>query len=203
MQTHSHEITHLRKLLLLCTRVSDLAFLQTTNQSSIIDGWNRLYVELQDLMNNNQSDVPIASLLTSPIGSISSSNSTTSSIGIPTSFPLHIYTSRLSFYCSFLNHLTCLLLGQSRPHKINDRAAKSLRAAPWLAVQLCGLSLSNTVVWSWDPVVVSALLFAGSFLTYVGQQMELSAYLRRLERMTGWILKQDIQRLEEFWKSSC
>lgn len=201
-RTHLNEIHHLQHLLLLCAQCTELSFSQPSDNQARIDGWAELYTQLQAWKQNFQSEATITALLTSPIGSMSSYNASASRTGTPISFPIHIFTSRLSFYCAFLDHLTCLLLIQSRPRQINDTAEKSLKTAPWRAVQLCGLSLSNAVLWSWDPVVVAALIFAGSLLTYAGQQTELSEHLQKLEKMTGWVLKQDIEKLEEFWKVS-
>ena len=202
VQTPSSEIDYLRNLLLFCTRVTRLVFLPSSNYEARSEDWACLYAQFQALQTNHGCQDMIEPLLISPINSISSSKTTPLFTSTPNSFPIHIYTSRLLFYCSFLEHLMCLLLIQSRPRKIIPNSAKSLKTAPWYAVQLCGMSLSNNELWSWDPVIISALIFAGSFLSYAGQQTELLKHLRTLEKMTGWLFKKEIQELGELWESS-
>jgi hypothetical protein len=50
---------------------------------------------------------------------------------------------------------------------------------------------------------VAALLFAGSFLSYSEQQLELMERLEVMRQMTGWMFEEEIQDLEEFWKTGC
>lgn len=188
-------------MLLLCSQSVQLAFSPLMDSQTRVDNWSEIYTQLQEWKSHPQAEGIITSLLTTPIDSMPSRKSV-SGTTLPTAFPIHIFTSRLSFYISFLDHLTSLLLLQSRLRKINDGATRSLKTAPWRAVQLCGLSLSNSTLWSWDPVIIAALIFAGSCLTYSGQQTELLEHLRVLEKMAGWNLRRNIQELEEFWKAS-
>lgn len=62
--------------------------------------------------------------------------------------------------------------------------------------------MSNNVLWSWDPLVVVALLHSGQSLSYGAQQMELLRHLRRLEETTAWKFDGEVDRLEEFWRAS-
>jgi hypothetical protein len=114
-----------------------------------------------------------------------------------------IFTTRISFYNSFLLHITQLLLVLCKPRNIEHGAVTKLKTAPWYAVQICGLSLSNPEIWSWDPLIVAALLFAGSFLSYSEQQLELMEHMEALREMTGWRFEQEIQGLQEFWSAGC
>jgi hypothetical protein len=102
-----------------------------------------------------------------------------------------------------LSHLTHILLIQCKPRQVPSQFAKSLNTAPWHAVQLCGLALSNPILWSWDPIAVASLLLAGSFISYSEQQTELLQHLKQLRMTTGWIFDQEIQDLEVFWKADC
>ena len=194
-------VNYLHESLLLCTQVIDLAFSQLSENQAKVDGWTPLCSQLQIVQNSQPREV-LHSLLTSPIGSISFSKPVPSTTSLPSSFPLHIHTNRLSFYVAFVNHLTCLLLIRSKPRKVDGKAGKGLRTETWHAVQLCGLSLSNTILWNWDPVIVAALLYAGPLLSYAGQQKELLLHLVVLRKTTGWLIEEEIHRLEEFWKVS-
>ena len=91
-------------------------------------------------------------------------------------------------------HTILLLLVQCKPRRVK------LKAATWYAVQICGLSLSNSLLWSWDPLIVAALLFAGPFLSYSKQQLELMEHLEALRKMTGWIFEEEMRELGHAWK---
>ncbi|KAG9235733.1 hypothetical protein BJ875DRAFT_458272 [Amylocarpus encephaloides] len=189
---------HLHASLILCAQTSNL-FSQSANGRANVDTWSHLYTRLQALQTHQSTD-NLGPLLAFTIGRITLSPSSPSKI--PTNFPLSIHTSRQTFYAHFLTHLTSLLLIQSRPRKINTRAAKGLKTAAWHAVQLCGLSISNNMAWSWEPVVMAALVFSGPFLSYGGQHGELAGHLRGLDRMTGWQVEREVERLERFWRCS-
>jgi hypothetical protein len=76
-----------------------------------------------------------------------------------------------------------------------------LKTIPWHAVNLCGISKSNRLAYSWDPIVVIALLYAGKSLSYRGQQNEMLQHFKALADLTGWKMRQEIQRLKELWKA--
>jgi hypothetical protein len=76
-----------------------------------------------------------------------------------------------------------------------------LKTIPWHSVQLCGISKSNRLAWSWDPIVVAALLYAGKFLSYCGQQSEMVQLLQDLSELTGWKTRKEIEKLKEFWNA--
>lgn len=189
-------VNHLQELLILCANAACLAS-KPLDAQEILDHWRYLHSKLQAL-HSNRSAAGVLPLLASPIAGISISNP--SSTKIPTSFPLSIYTSRMSFFSTLLYHLTSLLLLQFKPRRVDARSAKFLKTTTWHAVEVCGLSLSNPLLWSWDPIVVAALIRAGLSLSYVSQQEELFAHLRRLESLTGWILENELRDLKEFWK---
>lgn len=85
----------------------------------------------------------------------------------------------------------------SNPRKIDDRETKELRKDTWHAVQICWLSSSNSILWSWNPVVIAALVYSGPFTTYSGQQHDLLEHLPMLEKASEWILDHKIRKLLE------
>jgi hypothetical protein len=78
-----------------------------------------------------------------------------------------------------------------------------MNTSAWHAVQLCGLVLGNPIIWSWDPVVVVALILAGPYLSYLEQQRELLQHLKILKKMTKWDFEQEIEGLKDIWKAGC
>lgn len=193
-------VKHLQRSLLLCSQIADL-YSRTTENEEKLESWNFLCSQFQTLRTLQSGDM-LRPLLESPIGSLSRSKSTLTSINIPSSFALHVHTSRVSFYVSFLHHLTNILLIESKPRRVEHRAIKEFKPATWHAVRICGLSLSNPILWSWDPVVVAALMHAGCMLSHAGQQKDILEHLRRLEKLTGWEFGQNLKELEEFWMIS-
>lgn len=195
--TQSRIVNHLQESLLLCAKVACLA--QSRDNQATFDSWMHLYSQLQTLR-SSQSAEEVLPILTSPIAGLSSSKHKHWSTKTPADFPIQIHTSRVSFYSAFLDHLTCLLLLRSKPRKVFGRDAKSLKTTTWHAVEICGLSMSNPLFWSWDPVVVAALIPAGPTLSYAAQQKELLEHLRRLEKLTGWAIRKALQDLEDNWR---
>ena len=188
----------------LCLYAEVLDFSHSTNNRTDAESWNHFLYTMHDLEKSNSSGFAIP-LLSSPIGTTSFTKPIPipQSRMIPTSFPVFIFTNRILFYNSFLSNITQMLLVQCKPHNTANSAAKSLKTTPWYAVQICGLSSSNPTLWSWDPLIVAALLFAGSFLSYSERQLELMEHSKVLRQMTGWMFEQEIQDLEEFWKTGC
>ncbi|KAE9379182.1 hypothetical protein N431DRAFT_540827 [Stipitochalara longipes BDJ] len=117
-----------------------------------------------------------------------------------TSFPVVIYTNRPMFFTSCLFHMSCLLLLQNRPHSLRRMKSTCLRTVVYHSVHLCGISKSNRLAWSWDPILVAALLFASKFLSYRGQQIEILQHLKELTGLTGWRTSKEIDRLQEHWR---
>lgn len=189
--------------LLLCAKIADLTFSQDTETHPAAEIWSSLYTSFQNTRDIRQSESLIP-ILSSQIGSISISKTTPTppNESIPSEFPLQIHTSRVSFYSSFLYHLTSILLLMSRPTNIDRSMNSKLKTTTWHAVQISGLSMSNNILWSWDPVVVTALLYTGQSLSYKAQQMELLRHLRRLEETTAWKFGSEVDQLEDFWRSS-
>jgi hypothetical protein len=155
-------------------------------------------------MRDSQQSELLLPLLSSQIGLINILKSTArpSNNNIPSEFPLQIHTSRVSFYSSFLQHLISLFLLVSRPRNTGRAMSTKLKTTTWHAVQICGLSISNNVLWSWDPVVVAALLHTGQYLSYGPQQTELLRHLRRMEVTTAWKFGREIGQLQDFWRVS-
>lgn len=200
----AHSATfHLENALLLCAEIADLAFSQSAEGHPTSEIWNSFYTRFQSMRDSPQSEL-LVPLLASQIGSINIWETTPHPLNhsIPSEFPLQIHTSRVSFYSYFLYHLTSLLLLVSQPRNIDRTVSSKLRTTTWHAVQICGLSMSNNVLWSWDPLVVLSLLHAGQSLSYGAQQMELLRHLRRLEETTAWKFGGEVDRLEDFWRES-
>lgn len=181
----------------------NLAFSHTTDSNRSLGSWSNLYTSFQSTQNTQltESSIPI---LRSQIGSINflTSGQHLPSSNLPSEFPLQIHTSRISFYFAFLNHLISLLLLISRPRNIDPTTIGKCRTTTWHAVQICGLSMSNNILWSWDPVVIAALLHAGQSLSYGAQQKELLLHLRRLEETTAWKIGGEVDQLVAFWRAS-
>ncbi|CZR69836.1 uncharacterized protein PAC_19736 [Phialocephala subalpina] len=196
------ESSHLQETILLSAEIVD--FCQSTNNNHDTERWVHLFSKLRDLESLCPSGFALP-LVSSQIGMIafSKSDPLPASHTIPRTFPIPIFTSRASFYVSLLRHLTRMLLSQCKPRKIEKRIVEGLRTASLYAVQICGLSLSNPLVWSWDPVVVASLLAAGPLLSYSEQQGELLEHLKRLSFITGWKFGQELQDLEDVWKFAC
>lgn len=197
---YSSDYSHLQDCLFLCARVAD--FWQSAGSKNDVDTWAHYKTNLQALEKSSSSEMSMT-IFSSPIGHTLSSKPglVSSTYMIPTSFPISIYTNRLFFYVQFLSHLSYILLNQCKPRQIQSRAAKGINTASWHAVQICGLALSNPILWSWDPVAVAALLFVGPLLSYSEQQVELLLHLKLLRRTTGWNFDQEIHDLQQFWKS--
>lgn len=195
--------SHLENALLLCAKIANLAFTPNAESYSTSEIWNGLYAQFQSIQSSQQSD-SLLPLLSSQIGSFAFSkpDSQPSTAYVPSEFPLHIHTSRVSFYSAFLTHFISILLLISRPRNVERTMSSRLKTTTWHAVHVCGLSMSNNILWSTDPVVVAALLHAGPSLSYVAQQIELLRHLRRLEKTTGWKFGGEVVQLEEFWRAS-
>jgi hypothetical protein len=186
----------------MCIEV--VSYWQSVDKRIDVERWVLLSSMLPTLEKSQSLELTLP-LLSSPIGKIvfSRSDNVSPSRLIPASFPISIFTSRSGFYTAFLKHLMQMLLVQCKPRRISTRAAKLVNTAAWHAVQVCGLSLSNSILWSWDPLVVAALLLAGSFVSYSEQQQELMEHLIFLKRMTGWGFDLEIQNLETLWNTAC
>ncbi|KAH9223010.1 hypothetical protein DL95DRAFT_440743 [Leptodontidium sp. 2 PMI_412] len=198
------QVTYHDKTLLLCLNVVKFRFSQDTSHAE--DTWTRLHTQHQSLTASHPSQSQ--SLLISSIGRISlSAPDTSTSTTTPLSFPFQLHTTRLSFYATLLTHLTSLLLLQCLPPRLKLKLKltqtallQSLKTETWHAVQICSLALSNRVIWSYDPVVIAALLLAGRMLSYEAQQQELIRFLRTLRVVTSWVFDAEIAELEEAWE---
>ena len=72
----------------------------------------------------------------------------------------HPHQSRLVLHL-LLSHLISLPLIQCKQHNSGGRVVKGLKTIPWHGVQTGGLTLRNHLLWSWDLVVIAALICAG------------------------------------------
>lgn len=75
-----------------------------------------------------------------------------------------------------------------------------MKTETWHALQICSVSLSNKLLWSWDPAIIATLLHCGRLLSYSAQQEELIEHLQKLQLMTGWKFQRDIDELEDYLK---
>jgi hypothetical protein len=179
--------------IILCAKAVDLNLSQSIHSIGKMEQWTKLYTATE----NWQVCLGTGAQPILAINGVKAADSE----DILTSFPLVIYTNRVDFYTSFLYHLSCLLLLQSRPHSLRRMKSACLKTIPWHSVQLCGISKSNRLAWSWDPIVVAALLYAGKFLSYCGQQSEMVQLLQDLSELTGWKTRKEIEKLKEFWNA--
>jgi hypothetical protein len=191
---HSNPQLCIDEALAICARVADLCFTQPLVSESVADSWLGLYSDIETW--NLKLPSVMRPMLNSAIGSISYDE------GTAKSFPLIMHTSRASFYGCLLYHITCLLLLQCKPRAIRGRVTTQLKTVTWHAVQLCGLSISNNITWSWDPVSVSVILHAGQLLSYTEQQHELLVHLQQLAKLTGWRIHREIRNLAENWQTA-
>ena len=195
------EACRLDDALSLCAKMANLAFSSSAEPASEV--WHDLYHQFQNLRNPQQQE-GLLPLLQTQIGRMNflELGPHSSSANIPYDFPLQIHTSRAHFYLSFLYHLTSSFFLMSKPRNIDYATNNKLETTTWHAVQICSLSMSNNILWSWDPVVVAALLHSGRSLSYGAQQDELLRHLRLLEETTMWKIGSEIDRLENFYKAS-
>ncbi|KAH8676474.1 hypothetical protein BGZ60DRAFT_402691 [Tricladium varicosporioides] len=183
----------LENSLLLCVHTVKLYFSTSSHESPNTKIWMSLYSRQQTIQSNQPTEfIP---LLISAIGSVRHSDVDSSK---PRHFPLSIHTTRLSLYTAFLGHLTSLLLIQCRPRRLNQAVVRKMKTETWHALQICSLSLSNKLLWSWDPVIIAALLHCGRLLSYSAQQEELIEHLRKLQLTTGWEFQAAIGELEGY-----
>lgn len=178
--------------IILCAEILNLSLLPATYSVGQKEEWSKLHRMTEDwqvhLAKGFQSLLNINGLKAVDFD------------GISTSFPVEIYTNRTTFYTAFLFHLSCLLLLQSRPHSLRRMKSTCLRNIVYHSVYLCGISKSNRLGWSHDPLVLAALLRAGTVLSYRGQQMEMLQHLNALTGLTGWKTSKEMDRLQEYWR---
>ena len=143
--------SHLEHALLLCAKAAQLAFRASVDFHDTSESWDTLYAQLKNIKTSQHSESH-SSLLSSQIGSVAflKPGSQPSSANIPIEFPLQIHISRISFYSSFLGHLISILLLNSRPRNTDHARPVKLKSITWHAVQICGLSMSNNILWSWN-----------------------------------------------------
>jgi len=177
---------------ILCAEILNLSLAPATCSMGKREEWSKLHMMIEDWQSHLarcfQPLLSINSLKAVDFGDIS------------TSFPVVIYTNRSTFYTAFLFHLSCLLLLQSRPHSLRRMKSTCLRNIVYHSVYLCGISKSNRLGWSHDPLVLAALLRAGTVLSYRGQQMEMLQHLNALTGLTGWKTSKEMDRLQEYWR---
>ncbi|KAH6669217.1 hypothetical protein B0J14DRAFT_641139 [Halenospora varia] len=191
----SSPTSFLENSLLLCIHTAKLYFSKSSNGIPTTNTWMSLYSQHQSMQANQPTE--LVPLLTSAIGSIRHSDVDSSG---PRNFPLSIHTTRLSLYTAFLSHLTSLLLIQCRPRRLDQGVVRKMKTETWHALQICSLSLSNKLLWSWDPAIIATLLHCGRLLSYSAQQEELVEHLQKLQLMTGWKFQRDIGELEGYLK---
>jgi hypothetical protein len=184
-------MTSTQSALVTCAHAVQLAFSNHTHSVPIKDAWLKLHAAAEEWQNN--LDVDAQPILV--IDGVKAANANFSG------FPVIILTNRASFYSSFLHHLTCFLLLQIRPHYLRQTQSRILKTIPLHAVYLCGISTSNRLTWSWDPITVTTLLYAGKSLSYIKQQEGLLGHLGLLRNLTGWKMDNEIQKLSSLWKS--
>lgn len=186
--------TEVQDAIILCVEIVNLNFSRTTQPIAKKEAWLKLHSAVEDWRMYLITGVQ-------PILTIHGVKAAESE-HISTSFPVVIYTNRPHFYTSFLFHLSCLLLLQCRPHSLRRAKNTCLKTVSYHAVYLCGVSKSNRLAYSWDPILIAGLLYAGKYLSYCRQQIELLQQLEALAELTGWKMRKEIQRLQEIWKAS-
>ena len=185
--------TEVQDAIILCAKTVNLNLSQSIHPIGKREEWLRLHTAIESWQVCLVKEVQ-------PILAINGVKAADSE-DISTSFPVVIYTNRADFYTSFLYHLSCLLLLKGRPHSLRRMKTACLKTIPWHSVQLSGISRSNRLPWSWDPIVTTALLFAGKSLSYCGQQNEMMQHLQALSVLTGWKMRKEIEKLKEFWRA--
>jgi hypothetical protein len=178
--------------IILCARTVNLNLAPSIHSIGTREEWSRLHTIMEDWQLCLVTGVQ-------PLLAINGAKAVASD-DISTSFPVVIYSNRFTFYTSFLFHLSCLMLAQNRPHSLRRMKSTCLRTIAYHSVHLCGISRSNSLAWSWDPILVATLLFVGKFLSYHGQQIELLQHLTELTGLTGWKTSKEIDRLQEHWR---
>lgn len=184
----------IRQVLILCVQAFNLSTCAQSNSQSTVAIWSRISSELQTWHSSLPSEM--RPIFKSGIGRINNTPGTSGA------FPLSIHTSQTSLYGSILYHFTNICLLQCVPRRMKQYAAQNLGTVTWHAVQLCGLSVSNEIRWSWDPVTIVTLFQAGMLLSFEDQQVELFHHLSQLTRITGWKFERELQNLSQFWAAA-
>lgn len=185
----TNEIQH---AIILCAKIVNLSLVSAMQPIGTREEWSRLHTMLDDWQQHLATGVQ-------PLLNINGVKAADFE-DISTSFPVIIYTNRSTFYTTFLFHLSCLMLLQSRPHSFRRMKSTCLRTIVYHSVYFCGISKSNRLAWSHDPLVVAALLLVGKFLSYRGQQIEMLQHLEALTGLTGWKTSKEMDRLQEHWR---
>ena len=187
-----HSANEIQHSIILCANILTLSLAPAVQSTSKREEWSRLHSMLEDwqlhLATGAQPLLSINGVKAADFENIS------------TSFPVIIYTNRSTYYTAFLFHLSCLMLLQNRPHSFRRMKSTCLRTIVYHSVYFCGISKSNRAAWSWDPIVVAALLHAGRFLSYRGQQTELLQHLKELAELSGWKTGKEMDKLQEHWR---
>jgi len=192
-QNNSKSCDWTRYSILICSRAAQYLFSSQDSSSASHSGhaerWTHLWSSTQWWSQHQPPQ--LQPILSSAISNIAFDQTS--------AFPLTIHTSRANLLASIMYHTACLLLLQARPPTL-QRISK-MKTPTWYAVQICGLSISNDLNWSCDPVIMAALVYAGRLISYQEQKDELEDFLWGVAKVSGWQIADQIEDMLEGWRA--
>lgn len=193
MPTGSRTYSVIQRALNLYSQAFNCRIGSHTTYQTMTATWSRVCSESQLWYHDRQPEMrpifqsSVRNIHGNPCGSISS-------------FPIQLHSSQISFYGAMLYYTTNLFLLQCVPLRMKRNIDQRLITATWHAVQLCGLSLSTDIRWSWDPLALASLVKVGRLLSYKDQQSELLGHLLHLQQLTRKL--DELERLRRLWSTA-
>lgn len=117
-------------------------------------------------------------------------------------FPLILFTNPAAIMANQLYHTAMLLLLQHKPKTVGAASGlgRSASMSPlWHAQKICGISINNDDINSWDFSLVASFYLAAKGMTYVPQQEVITRRVEKIATMTGWNLSSLLPRLRQIW----
>lgn len=121
----------------------------------------------------------------------------------PASFPIEIYSTPIALQANMAIHLSFIILIAHKPRLLKlPRSEIRLGSDSWHAQKIAGMAVWNHFKEQFDPLFVAALLSAAEKMTHESQQIALLASFRDIEGKMGIVLDDQIERLENIWRTS-
>lgn len=116
-------------------------------------------------------------------------------------FPTLVFTGGAAILANQLCHTGMLLLLQNRPRFVGRvSATSSFMATLWHARRICGISMNNDRRECWDPCLLASFLVAAQTATHRSQHNAITATIQNVQKLTGWNISRQLQRLKEDWR---
>jgi hypothetical protein len=153
-----------------------------------VDSWKHLVNELERWRKQRPEEFrPIVELPSSSVESDSS-------------FPTILFTNGAGIFGNQLYHTAMLLLLLDKPRTVRLTYLLPFVLSPlWHAQCICSISLNNDRRECWDPCLLATFLFAAKRMTHEFQQQDILHGLNRIQRLTGWNIREHVSELQEKW----